>query len=117
MATGIKLKSKRLERERVTIGIMIDFYCQKNHCSVICDACKELKDYAFQRLLLCPFEDEKPVCSNCTVNCYKPDMRQRVKDVMRYSGPRMITKHPYLALMHLLDERIYKPIYIRKKTK
>ncbi len=116
MATGIKLKSKRLERERITIGIMIDFYCGKNHGLVICDDCRELKDYAFQRLINCPFEDDKPVCSNCTVHCYKSDMRQRVKEVMRFSGPRMLTKHPYLAIMHLLDEKIHKPLSLRKKS-
>jgi Nitrous oxide-stimulated promoter len=112
----IKLKSKRLERERITIGIMIDYYCSKNHGGVLCGDCSELKDYALKRLLLCPFDDEKPVCSNCTVHCYKTDMRQRVKNAMRYSGPRMLTKHPYLAIMHLIDERVYKPLSFRKNS-
>jgi len=94
---------------------MIDFYCSKNHGALLCDDCTELKNYAFQRLLLCPFQDDKPVCSNCAVHCYKSDMRLRVKDVMRFSGPRMMLKHPYLAIMHLLDEKIYKPLSLRKK--
>lgn len=115
MATGIKLKSKRIERERLTIGVMIDLYCEKNHGStLLCGECSELKDYAYQRLLLCPFEDEKPVCSNCTVHCYKPDMRLRVKEVMRFSGPRMLTKHPFLAVMHLIDEKFIKPRTLHK---
>jgi hypothetical protein len=95
---------------------MIDYYCSKNHRGFLCGDCSELKDYALKRLLLCPYEDEKPVCSNCTVHCYKPDMRQRVKVVMRYSGPRMLMKHPYLAVMHLIDEKIYKPIVRLKKV-
>ncbi|MEI7484651.1 MAG: nitrous oxide-stimulated promoter family protein [Ignavibacteriota bacterium] len=116
MASSIKLKSKRLERERITIGKMIDYYCSKNHSTYPCADCTELKDYALKRLLLCPFDEDKPVCSNCTVHCYKTEMRQRVKDVMRYSGPRMLMKHPYLAVMHLIDERIYKPLSLRRKT-
>ena len=114
LATSIRLKSKRLERERITIGIMIDFYCSKNHSTFLCSDCSELKEYAFQRLLLCPFNDDKPVCSNCTVHCYKPDIRQRVKDVMRFSGPRMLFRHPYLAIMHLIDEKFIKPVVFEK---
>lgn len=30
-------------------------------------------------------------------------MRERVKQVMRYAGPRMMLKHPLLALQHLFD--------------
>ena len=35
------------------------------------------------RLDRCPFRDEKPTCSNCLVHCYKPDMRERIREVMR----------------------------------
>ena len=35
-------------------------------------------------------------------HCYKPEMRERIRQVMRYSGPRMITKHPVAAIRHLL---------------
>jgi hypothetical protein len=30
-------------------------------------------------------------------------MRAKVKEVMRYAGSRMIYRHPYLALRHILD--------------
>ncbi len=106
--------SRRLKRERETIEIMIRYYCQKNHTENLCDDCKGLKEYAFARLLNCPFEDSKPVCSNCTVHCYKPDMRKKVKDVMRYSGPRMLFRHPYLAVMHLINEKFGKNVMLSK---
>ena len=32
-------------------------------------------------------------------------MRERVRAVMRYSGPRMLTRHPVLAVAHLADGR------------
>lgn len=89
---------------------MIKIYCSQNHNSNgnLCDECFSLNEYAMQRLLHCPFKENKPVCSNCTVHCYKPEMREKVKIVMRYSGPRMIFRHPYLALMHLLNEKLFK---------
>lgn len=111
----VSLNSGRLRREHKTIGIMIDMYCNMNHGEMtLCSDCKELKEYAYERLLNCPFDDEKPVCSNCTVHCYKTSMRQKVKDVMRFSGPRMLLKHPFLAVMHLIDEKIYAPIFLKK---
>ncbi|MCU0373022.1 MAG: nitrous oxide-stimulated promoter family protein [Ignavibacteria bacterium] len=43
-------------------------------------------------------------------------MREKVKNVMRYSGPRMLLKHPYLAVRHLLNEKLYRPKVLRSKA-
>ena len=43
------------------------------------------------------FGDDKPTCANCKVHCYSEAMRERVRDVMRYAGPRMLWRHPVLA--------------------
>ena len=104
----IAMEPSRIKREWKTIDIMIRFYCRKNHNDKnwLCPDCKELHDYAYQRLLYCPYEGKKPVCSNCTVHCYRRDMRERVRKIMRYSGPRMIIRHPYLAIMHLINEKL-----------
>ena len=51
----------------------------------------------------CPFGEEKTTCARCPVHCYKPAMRERVRAVMRYAGPRMLLRHPILALQHQLD--------------
>jgi hypothetical protein len=90
---------------------MISFFCRHQHhpdC-VLCEECRQLFDYAHARLLHCPFAPEKPTCAKCLVHCYKKDMRERIRQVMRYSGPRMILHHPILIIRHLLDGRI-KPI-------
>jgi hypothetical protein len=29
-------------------------------------------------------------------------MRENIRDVMHYSGPRMLRRHPFLAIRHLL---------------
>jgi hypothetical protein len=112
---NIIVGNNRLRRERITIEKMIYFYCCKIHIrqTGLCDDCRHLLDYSLQRLINCPFEEEKPVCSACTVHCYKPDIREKVKTVMRFSGPRMLLRHPYLAIMHLLDEKLYKPLILR----
>jgi hypothetical protein len=100
-------KANRLERERRTIRLMIELYCQKKHPSDaagLCPACQQLADYALQRIERCPFKANKPTCAKCTVHCYKPEMRALVRQVMRFAGPRMLIYHPLLAIAHLLDD-------------
>ena len=49
---------------------------------------------------------QKTICyinNNCPIHCYKPDRREQVKSVMKYSGPRMIFKHPIFAIRHIID--------------
>lgn len=95
---------KRLRRERHTIRVMIEMYChQQHHSDHLCDDCQGLLDYAMSRIDKCPFKADKPTCAKCPVHCYKPEMRERVRQVMRFSGPRMILQHPTLALMHMWD--------------
>ncbi len=102
--------SQRIRREKSTIEKMILIYCRENHNSTntLCPDCNTIKTYAIERLLNCPFEENKPVCSNCEIHCYKPEMRAKIKKIMSFSGPRMLFKHPYLAIMHLLDEKLIK---------
>ncbi len=42
-------------------------------------------------------------CSKCPIHCYKPKMREHIREVMRYSGPRMIFYHPIIAIKHMLS--------------
>jgi len=71
----------------------------------VCTDCADLREYAFARLENCRYQDDKPTCANCPVHCYKVDMREKVRVVMRYAGPRMIFRHPVLAIAHLRDGR------------
>jgi hypothetical protein len=41
------------------------------------------------------------------------DMKQRIVEVMRFAGPRMLLHHPLLAIAHLLDEK--KPAKSRRE--
>ncbi|HAM53106.1 MAG TPA: nitrous oxide-stimulated promoter family protein [Nitrospiraceae bacterium] len=97
-------KHSRMVREQHTIEAMIDMYCHDHHRTgdEVCRECKELLDYAAKRLDQCPFQENKTTCANCKVHCYKPAMREKVRKMMRYAGPRMISRHPILALFHFI---------------
>jgi predicted amidophosphoribosyltransferase len=95
----------RLAREARTIQVMIGMYCGGNHATRagLCTDCHALQDYALGRLERCPYGGSKPTCANCPIHCYAPEMRERIRAVMRYAGPRMLLHHPLLALGHLVD--------------
>jgi hypothetical protein len=99
----------RIEREQRTVELMIGMFCRGRHKQEkgLCADCTALVEYSRRRTEKCRFGDEKPVCIHCPVHCYKPDMRERIRDVMRYSGPKMMFRHPYLGIMHLIDKKLY----------
>lgn len=100
-----KTERKR-HREKATVEQMIKLYCRKNHGGkTLCPACRELLEYALQRSDKCPFMESKTFCSNCKVHCYKQDMRERIRTVMAFSGPRMIFHHPVMAIRHLIESK------------
>jgi hypothetical protein len=100
-----KTGNRRIFREQKTIEAMIDLSCNGQHGTRgdLCAECRELKEYACKRLERCPFREKKTTCANCRVHCYKHDMQEKIKQVMRYAGPRMTYRHPVLALYHFID--------------
>lgn len=102
----------RIERESKTVKKMIALYCRKHH-SVrdLCPECLGLVEYTHERLGKCPYQGGKPTCTKCQVHCYNPLMRERIRTIMRYSGPRMLFYHPVAAIQHLLDGRRQEPHY------
>ena len=61
---------------------------------------RQLHDYALTRIDKCPFMETKTFCSACKVHCYKPEMREKIRAVMRWAGPRMLPVHPVLSIRH-----------------
>ena len=101
----------RRVRELKTIEVMIDMYCAAHHAHPPrCAACAELFEYAQRRLQRCVFGDAKPNCAKCVVHCYNDEMRERVRVVMRWAGPRMLLRHPVLGVRHLLADRRPIPV-------
>lgn len=102
---------KHWETEKKRIPGMIRMYCRGNHGErrkeegvgrgEMCSNCRALAEYALFRLEKCPFKKNKEFCSYCKIHCYRPEYRAEMKEVMRYSGPRMIVSHPIFALSHV----------------
>jgi hypothetical protein len=98
-------KHLRIARENKTIEVMIRMQCRSQHQaeSDLCHDCYDLLHYARDRLSHCPYQEGKTPCARCPIHCYRPTMRERIRAVMRYAGPRMIYRHPLLAFYHLID--------------
>lgn len=116
-------EEKRIAREKKTITEMIGLYCRDHHHTEgigdLCEDCQNLLTYAFARIGHCVFNPEKPTCKNCTIHCYAPPKKEKIKEVMSYAGPRMMLHKPVLAIAHLIDgkkdeKRIRK--YLEKKA-
>lgn len=72
---------------------------------VVCAECADLLRYAERRRAFCP-KDPKPFCSHCDTHCYSPEMRERMREVMRYAGPRsLLHGHAVDGVKHLLEGR------------
>ncbi len=110
---------------------MVVYYCNHLHKTpkkTLCQECEKLYEYQLERSRKCPFRDKNQFCqdprtgqckkkarraeivfcSNCKVRCYKPEMREAIRKVMRYSGPRMLLYHPLAAIYHLYKTKLSK---------
>jgi len=102
----MQTEKKHLARERMTMSKMVGIYCAGHHdraADALCASCQDFLTYAELRLQKCPYGDDKPTCANCPVHCYKPARREQARKIMRYAGPRMLLRHPLLAMTHKLD--------------
>lgn len=102
-----RVRAKR-EREKRMVSEMIALWCRAKHGTrggELCPECAELAAYARRRSDRCPFMEEKTFCSNCRVHCYRPAMREKIREVMRFAGPRMIFHHPVATLRHVYETR------------
>ena len=98
------IEEKRLQEKEI-VSKMIQIYCSKKHGSKdgLCKECEELDTYAQMRSDKCPFIETKTFCSNCKVHCYKPKMREKIREVMKFSGPRMMFHNPILVCKHMME--------------
>lgn len=59
--------------------------------------------YAEARVAHCPHMEAKTFCSQCPTHCYAAKQREAIRNMMRYSGPRMLLHHPLLTITHGVD--------------
>ena len=96
---------KRIKEEQHVVEQMIRLYCRKKEGNnELCPGCQELLQYATERLERCRFGEDKPTCKKCPIHCYRPLMKRRMCEVMRWAGPRMIWYHPVAAIKHVIRE-------------
>lgn len=119
-----ELASKRA-REAQMVSQMIALWCRRHHgrgrageqafsgdapvrvklglrTITLCPECAELQKYATARIEHCPHMGTKTFCSACPSHCYRPAMREKIREVMRWSGPRMIRYRPITAVRHAM---------------
>jgi hypothetical protein len=108
---------QRFDREKKTLEAMIRLYCSDRHDAgeALCEDCSALREYAMARLERCKFGADKPKCSACPVHCYKPAMREKIRLVMKYAGPRMMLKHPVMAVGHVMDGVLHPAPKVSRK--
>ncbi|MRI33081.1 nitrous oxide-stimulated promoter family protein [Endozoicomonas sp. OPT23] len=112
-----------LKYEHRTIVAMTEIYCRNHHkgeerVNKLCTDCREFVDFAEFRLVKCPYGQVKPACQNCPIHCYKKDMKEKARIIMRYSGPRMLVWHPVMAVKHLMHaKRPLPPLPKKKRVK
>ncbi len=96
--------NNQIEYEKHTVEKMVSLYCRRSEGNKeLCSTCKDLLDYAYNRLDDCIYGNSKPPCNRCSTYCYKPAMRDRIKQVMRFSGPRLMLYAPVATLKHMLQ--------------
>ncbi len=111
-------KGRRRAREWKTIEAMIHLFCRDHHHpdGDLCVECDELRSYANHRLEKCPYGDSKPSCVKCPIHCYKPANREKIREVMRYAGPKLLLRRPILTIRHLIDDRKKLPQLPRRRA-
>ena len=96
------MNHKQLQEYKI-IKQMVRVYCEKNHHTkdYLCEDCQKLVEYSQLRIINCPHKENKKFCSGCKTHCYKKEMKQKIKTVMKFSGPRMILYNPLIVIKHM----------------
>jgi hypothetical protein len=94
----------KIDCEKKTVSAMVDLYCQGLHGKKqgLCGDCADLLDYSLSRLTHCKFGNKKPACVKCKIHCYNEEQRKKIRAIMRYSGPRLLFRHPVLTIRHFI---------------
>ena len=101
----------KIQKEKETVEKFIHLYCEKKHevsDKILCSECQKLLEYSHERLERCQYQEDKPTCRKCPVHCYKPAMREEIRRVMRFSGPRYALRAPMDWIRHQIRDRDQK---------
>ena len=97
--TSVYCKAKHSDERSVVVADEAEFQKLPLEKFPACKECRDFLLYAFERRLRCPLE-EKPLCKHCPVHCYKPGYRDKVREIMRFSGQHLIKRGRFDLLWH-----------------
>lgn len=118
----VQTMDKALRRDLKTLAIFIHIYCRHRHPEApktlaalnthdvqaiagkqvwLCPDCTKLLAHAFTKRTHCPMEP-KPACKHCPNHCYHPNYREKIREVMRFSGRKLVLSGRLDLLFHLL---------------
>ena len=113
----------KLRRDLQTLVRFVTFYCDRKHRDVdkanlqlrgldvaglsrrpvaLCPQCSKLLAHALVKRGRCPLAP-KPACKKCPQHCYAPPYRAAIREVMKFTGPRLILAGRLHYLAHLLS--------------
>ena len=96
----------QLEKDRATVEAIGRIYCKRYHreaskdVSGLCESCRRAVDLTVDRAQACPNNHEEN-CEDCAIKCQRGDDQKRIKEIMRYSAPRMLVRHPLMTIEYL----------------
>lgn len=117
-----RIKQKRIH-EKIVVTQMIEIYCRGHkhenrddwgaaNCRnpgfgpdgqyKLCPECAALAEYSCLRTQVCPRMAVKTFCKNCCIHCYEEEQQAKIKEVMKYAGPRIVASHPVDGTYHLI---------------
>lgn len=100
------MTEEELRKDADTLYAMGSIYCAGHHADApkndrgVCAECEEVIAYSIYRTSVCPYE-HKGNCKDCSVHCYRPEMRAGIRAIMAYGAPRMIYRHPAMTLRYV----------------
>jgi Nitrous oxide-stimulated promoter len=99
--------TKHQKKDIRLIGAFVEVYCDGKHGAVerslfslpaglgerrLCSECADFMTYAINKRMKCPLEAEKPTCKRCRIHCYAKTQRERVREIMAYSGRKLMMR-------------------------
>lgn len=106
------VQDESVRRDLRTLALFVRIYCDGNHrdrerakhrspavdsgvygdsAAMLCADCSQHLSYGEARRVFCAL-DPKPFCAHCEVHCFKAEERAWNRQMMRYAGPRSLTR-------------------------
>lgn len=95
-------EKQNLEKDVRVLATFIGAYCRGKHATAkgeLCRDCADLLAYARLKRQNCPL-DPKPACKHCPIHCYAKERRALIREVMAYSGRRLLLRGRLDLLWH-----------------